>query len=181
MKRAKGTVLVDFVKTMKADKSGAFAKYLTEEDRQILSQKIMPSGWYPYDTFKRCFRAAFELLAKRDLEMVKQWGRMYGSSIMGGIYKSLLKPGEPLEYLKKYQTYVKNFLDFGRMEVKEEAPNQVVLKLYDFDPDFQPLYYIMYGWLESTLEMVGAKNIKVEVLPKNPQEKADTVIRIRWD
>jgi uncharacterized protein (TIGR02265 family) len=180
MKKAKGTILVDFIKTMKADKSGMFTKYLTDEDRKILGQRIMPSAWYPYETFKHCFQAAYEILAKSNPETVKQWGRLYGSAIMGGIYKNLLKAGEPMEYIKKYEVYVKNFLDFGKIEIKEEGNKQVVLKLFDFDPDFTPLYYIMYGWLECTLEMVGAKDLKIEILPKSPSDKHDAAIRMTW-
>lgn len=180
MKKVKGTVLVDFCKTIKADKSGAYEKYLTAEDKALFSQKLMPSAWYPYETFKRCFTGIFEVLAKSDLDTVRQWGRIYGKSIMSGIYKGLLKQGEPLEYIKKYSVYVRNFLDFGRMEITEEKTNSVTMKLIDFDPEFPPLFAIMQGWLECTMELCGAKNIKIDILPKTANDKFDIAIRLSW-
>jgi hypothetical protein len=180
MKKVKGTVLVDFCKTIRADKSGAYQKYLTDEDKAIFNQKIMPSAWYPYESFKHCFNGIFEILAKKDLNTVRNWGRVYGKAIMGGIYKGLLKQGEPLEYIKKYEVYVRNFLDFGRMEVIEEKPNQVLMKLSDFDPDFPPLYAIMQGWLECTMEMCGAKDLKIDIVKKTSGDPFDAAIRLSW-
>jgi uncharacterized protein (TIGR02265 family) len=180
MKRVKGTVLVDFCKTIRADKSGAYQKYLTDEDQAILHSKIIPSAWYPYDTFKNCFNAIYEVLAKKNLNTVKDWGKLYGKAIMGGIYKGLLKQGEPLEYIKKYEVYIRNFLDFGEMEIIEEKPNQVLMKLSQFDPDFPPLYAIMQGWLECTMEMCGAKDLRLDVQKKGPADSHDAAIRLSW-
>lgn len=180
MKKVKGTVLVDFCKTIRADKSGVYEKYLSAEDRSLIAQKILPSAWYPYVTFKHCFTGAFEVLAKKNLDMVRQWGRAYGKSIMGGIYKGLLKEGEPMEYIKKYSVYIRNFLDFGAMEIEEEKSNSVRIKLYDFDPDFPPLFAIMQGWLECTMEMCGAKNIRTEALPKTANDRFDVAILLTW-
>ena len=181
MKRAKGSVLIDFVKTIRADKTGAYDSLLTAEDKEIISQRILPSAWYPFETFKRCFNAVFEVLAKKNLEQVRKWGRIYGEAIMGSIYKGLLKQGEPKEYLKKYEVYIKNFFDFGSIEVEEEGENQVLLHIKGFDPEFVPLYYMMYGWLERTLELCGAKNIQGEFVKKSWEGADETAIRFRWE
>lgn len=179
-KRVKGSILIDFVKTIKADKSRVYDKYLTVEDKAIISQRILPSGWYPYETFKHCFNAVFEVLAKKNLDMVRQWGRFYGEQIVENLYKGLLKEGHPLDYIRKYEVYIRNFFDFGKIEVIEEAQNQVLIKMSEFDPDFQPIYVIMFGWLERTLELCGAKNIKSEIVSKSWEGAKETAIRLKW-
>jgi hypothetical protein len=181
MKRVKGTVLVDFVKSIKANKSGVYDKFLAAEDKSIISQRILPSAWYPYETFRRCFNAVFEVDAKRNLETVKNWGVLYGQKIMTDLYKGLLKQGEPLDSLKKYQVYIRNFFDFGKIEVIEEKPHQVLVKVIDFDSDFAPLYYMFYGWMERTMVLCGAKNLLSEIVSRSWQDPIDTVFRFRWD
>ena len=178
--RVKGSVLIDFVKTIKADKTGVYDRFLTKEDQDIIRQRILPSAWYPYETFRNCFNAVYEVLAKKNLDTVRQWGRLYGEAIVANLYKGLLKQGHPLDYIKKYEIYVKNFFDFGKLEVIEEAQNQVLIKMLDFDPNFPPLYSIMFGWLERTLELCGAKNIKAELLSKSWEGAKETAIRLKW-
>ena len=95
MAQVKGTILIDFVKTIKADKSGAYDEFLTDQDREIISQRILPSGWYPYQTFRNCFNASVQVLAKNDMEKVEQWGRLYGEAIITSVYKGLIKEGAP--------------------------------------------------------------------------------------
>jgi len=180
MNRAKGTILVDFVKTIKADKTGVFDQYLTAQDKDLLNQHILPSAWYPYETFKNCFNAAFKVIAKSNLESVRVWGQLYGQQIMSDLYKGLLKQGEPLDYLKKYQVYIKNFFDFGKVEVIEEKPNQVLVRFKDFDSEFAPIYYMFMGWLEKTIELCGAKNIRAEIAAKSWQDQVDAAIRLSW-
>ncbi len=181
MKRAKGSILIDFVKTIRADKSGVYDSYLTPQDKEIINQRILPSAWYPYETFRRCFEAVFQVLAKGDLEQVKKWGKIYGEAIMGSIYKGLIKQGEPLEYLKKYEIYIRNFFDFGEIKIEEEGPNQVIMHIRGFDKDFPPLYYMMYGWLERSLELCGVKGVKVESLEKSWEGGEETKVRISWE
>jgi len=178
--KVKGSVLIDFVKTIKADKTKAYDRYLSKEDQAIISQRILPSAWYPYPTFKNCFNAVFEVLARKNLDMVRQWGRLYGEQIVANLYKGLLKQGHPLDYIKKYEVYTKNFFDFGKIEVMEEAQNQVLVKMTEFDPGFPPLYAIMFGWLERTLELCGAKEIKSEIVSKSWEGAKETSLRLKW-
>jgi hypothetical protein len=180
MKNVKGSILVDFVKTIKANKTGVYDRFLTDEDRSVINQHILPSAWYPYETFRNCFNAVFEVVAKKNPDQVKGWGELYGQAIISELYKGFLKQGEPLDYIKKYQVYVKNFFDFGRIEVIEEKPNQVLVKLVDFDSEFAPLYYMMFGWLKKTLELCGAKDLNAEIAAKSWQDPVDTAFRFRW-
>lgn len=180
MKQVKGSVLIDFVKTIKASKSQAYDKYLTEEDKKLFSQRLLPSAWYPFDTFKRAFLGVFEVLAKKDLETVRKWGRMYGEAIISNLYRGIIREGHPMESLLKYPTYVRNMYDFGKVEVKELGPTTALITVTEFDPDFVPFYYIMFGWLERSLEMCGAKEIQSELVSASWQGAPQTQIKLSW-
>jgi len=174
MKRVKGTALVNFVKTIRANKSGVYDQYLTEEDKDIISRKILAAVWYPYETFKRCFNATFEVIAKKELQMVEQWGRLYGELIMTDIYKDTLKKGDPLDHIKKVPVYIRTFFDFGQGEAVVEKPNRVVIKLTDYDPDFAPLYHFLRGWFQRMAELCGGQNVKCEFVNKSWEDKTNT-------
>ena len=180
MKRVKGSILIDFVKTIKASKDPAYEKYLTAEDKLLLSQRLLPSAWYSFETFKHFFQGVFEVLAKKNLETVRGWGRLYGEAIISGFYKGIIRDGHPLESLQKYPTYFKNMLDFGSVEVKEAGEGEALVTIRDFDPTFVPFFYMMFGWLERSLEMCGAKNIKSELVSATWQGAPETRIKFSW-
>jgi uncharacterized protein (TIGR02265 family) len=180
MKRVKGSILIDFVKTIKASKNPAYEKYLTAEDKKLLSQRLLPSAWYPFETFKHAFQGLFEVLAKKDLETVPGWGRMYGEAIISGLYKGLIRDGHPMESLQKYPTYLQNMMDFGSVEVKELGTTEAVIAFRDFDTTLVPFSYLMFGWLERSLEMCGAKEIKNELLSAAWQGAPDTQLKFSW-
>lgn len=181
MAQVKGTLLIDFVKTVKADKSGAYDAYLTDQDRKIISEHILPSAWYPFETFKNCFNASVMVLAKGDMETVREWGRLYGEAIITSVYKGLIKGGSPLESLKKYGIYIRNFFDFGEILIEAVSENEAIVTIKEMDNDFEPLYHMVKGWIERSLEMCGAKNISVEFISKSWEGKPETSIKYSWD
>lgn len=180
MSKVKGTVLVDFVKTIRSDKSGTYEPYLTDEDKEIISARILPSAWYPFETFRNCFQAVVRELAGDDLENVRQWGRLYGENIITSVYKSMIKQGQPMESLEKYGTYIRSFFNFGDIEVHRLTDHKATVVITGFGDDFSSLYYIMAGWIERSLELSGAKNIKSDFVAKAWEKEPDTRINLEW-
>jgi len=164
MKQVKGSAMMHFVKAIRANKSGIYDKYFQKEDLDVISKPIMSAFWYPYETYKRCFNAVFEVVAKKDYEKVLEWGRIYGELIMTDIYKSTLKKDCPLDHMKNAPVYIQTFFNFGHAEVKEEGPNRIRLILTDFDSDFALFFYFLRGWFQKIVELCGAKNAKCEFL-----------------
>ena len=180
MERVKGTILVDFVKTIRADRSGACDALLTDQDREVLSSRILPSAWYPFSTYKNCFNAVVQVLAKNDMTKVRQWGRLYGEAIVTGVYKGIIKEGAPLDSLKKYGTYIKSVFDFGEIVIEPVSESEAVVVVSGFDPDFEAHYHIMMGWIERSLELCGARDIQSSFTSMSWQGDPDTRIRMAW-
>ena len=179
-KNVKGSIFIALVKMIRKDKSGVFDKYLTDKDREIISQKILASTWYPYETFKHCLEAIFKVAAKNDFEVAKDWGRLVCQEVMTNIYKSLMKDCDPFSFIKKYEVTHMNLYDFGKTEIIEEAKNRVIHKLSDFDGQFALLFYIHQGWIEHGLELCGAKNVKSEFVTKSWEGHPFTSMRFTW-
>jgi len=180
MGRVKGTILIDFVKTIKADRSGAYAPFLTPQDQAVIAGRILPSGWYPYETFTHCFNAVVTVLAKRDMEAVRHWGRLYGENILTGFYKGMLRAGAPMDSLLKYQNHIRNLFDFGEIEVEPLKQTQALIKITGFDLKFEPQYHMMRGWIERSLEICGALDISCEFVEKSWQGDPQTSLKFSW-
>lgn len=176
----KGTVFIDLVKIIKKDKSGVYDKYLTNKDREIISPKMWPNGWYPYETYKHCLGAIFEVVAKKDLKVAKEWGRTTCQAVMTSTYKGLLKGCDPLSFIKQFETINRNLYDFGKTEIVTEGENRALYKLSSFDAKFVLLYYIIQGWTERGLELSGAKKIKCEFVTKSWEGDPFTSMRFTW-
>ncbi len=168
------------IKQIKKDKSGACDKYLTDKDRQIMSQKILPSIWYPYELYKHGLTAIFEVFAKKDPEVAREWGRNAAQAAMTTMYSAFITTGDPLSFINNYKSVHGKIYDFGKIEVIEEKPNQVLVKLKELDPECVPIFYIIQGWLERGMELCGAKNAKLDFLTKSWEGKPDTTLRISW-
>ncbi len=177
--KAKGSVFITLVKAIKSDKSGVYDKYLTNQDREIINQKILPSVWYPYETYKHCLNAVFEVFARKNPNVAKEWGRTEGQALMTKMYSAFIS-NDPIDFINAYEMIHKNFFDFGKIEVIEGGNNQVVFRLTNFDVQCLPNIYTIEGWLECGLELCGAKNIKSEFLAKSWEGHPETTIRFTW-
>jgi hypothetical protein len=180
MARVKGTILIDFVKTIKADRSGAYGPFLTPQDQAIITGRILPSGWYPYETFLHCFNAVVKVLAKNDMEAVRQWGRLYGEHILTGFYKGMIRAGAAMDTLEKYKNHIRNLFDFGEIEVEPLAATSAIIRIIGLDPEFEAQYHMMCGWIERSLELCGASDISCEFVEKSWQGDPQTSLKFSW-
>jgi hypothetical protein len=178
--KVKGSIFIEFVKAIRANKTGVFDKYLTDEDREIISQRIMPNIWYPYETFKHCLWAFFEVMANKNLETIKGWGRLYSELVMPKIYAAILRTDDPLSFIKRVGVFERNFFDFGRVEMVLERNTQAVYTVTDLDPQFAPIQYMLFGWIERIMELCGAKNLRCTTLTKSWEGAANTSVRLTW-
>ena len=176
----KGSVFIPWVRAIKANKTGVYDKYLTDKDREIINERILPNIWYPYETYKNLINATFEVVANKDLEVVAEWTRLFSQQAMTGLYAGSLEGLTPLQYIKRSGIIIRTYFSFGKVEGVAEAENQALLTLSEFDMQFLPIQYIVKGWLEGNLSLCGAKNIKSDIVTKSWEGAPHTAIRYTW-
>lgn len=159
--QVKGSMLMHVVRGIRGGGIENFNHLLTDEDRELVAQKILPINWYPFASYKRLLDALVTVLARGDMAVVQQWGRHYGSVILDGVYRSTIVEGNPYRSLKKYEQRFSAFYDFGVVEVTESEPAAAEVVLRDFDPDWEAIYQLISGWFERTVELAGARNPRV--------------------
>jgi uncharacterized protein (TIGR02265 family) len=180
MSSVKGSLFVYFVKAIRASKDGVYDPYLTDQDRQVLGGQILPSSWYPFETYKRCFRAVATVEAQNNKTAIRLWGREFCDEIMLSIYKRVLTDTTPMQSLHRYVSMFSMFYDFGELEVEARGANQAVLTIRGFDPDFEELYQLIHGWLERSLELTGARDVRVMLLTSSRGSAPETQFDLTW-
>lgn len=178
--QVKGSMLVTFVKAIKADKTGACKKLLPDEDKELVSKLVLASKWYPFETYKNCFKAVCQVNAKNNPEVLRQWGRLAGEETMTNIYKTVLNKTDADSALSAFQQVVKNVYDSIKIEKTMVSDNEILIKITDFDPDFQEWYLIGLGWIERTIELVIKKEVTSQIVEKSWLGAPATVFKMSW-
>lgn len=180
MRQIKGTFFKKVVMIIRADKSGMYDPYLTKEDKDIISTTILSSSWYPWESFKRCFKALFEVHAKGSMEMCRQWGRNDSQELTESAYKSVMRDNDYKNAFQKIQLFWKLQFDFGELDVDFNSDTSMKIIFKDFDPDAELFYHFVKGWYEKVLEMCDRKIVTSEFSTKSWEGAGDTSIQFSW-
>jgi hypothetical protein len=158
--KVKGTMMVDHVRMIRGNKDKDWNKYLKPEDWNIIKGKVLPSAWYPLDTYKRCGNATFQLLAGGNSELTRLRGRIRGKELFETTYKHIISEHNPMEALGSFVNLYGQLFNFSFLEFKEiGAKHACVSHHYDpSDPDNLPYCYQLMGHLDTLVEMAGGEN-----------------------
>lgn len=181
--KIKGTMVVDVVKAIKADKSRNWDQILSATAREMVSREILSSVWYPYEPFMECLKKVFEFYGNNDPEIAKAWGKENGRRVFEGVYSKIVVPGDPEASLEKLRTIgIRTFFngEFSSQPVRI-SPNHLQMKLFVPDPDFRIISYLILGWIEAIIEMTGAANPQAVLLQKQWGKDVQNVVKVTWD
>ncbi|MFC1884091.1 DUF2378 family protein [Thermodesulfobacteriota bacterium] len=181
MGQVKGSIFIPWVKGVRGDKSGACDKHLTDEDRKVISGKILASSWYPYDTYRRCVEAVSKEVAKDNLDTIRGWGRAFVDSVYKDIYKNLFSENDPRKAMKSRQMMFKTLYDSITVDLEEISESEYIVTFKGVESDFKSLFAMSIGVMERGLELSGAKGLKAEFIDKSWNGDPQTRIRFSWE
>lgn len=183
--KVKGTMMVDQVRMIRGNKDKDWNKYIKPEDWNIIKGMVMPSAWYPIDTYKRCGRAVFQLLAGGNTEIVRLRGKIRGKELFETTYKHVLSERTPMKVLASFVNLYGQLFNISPLACQEiDAKHACVSFRYDDDPSDPgtlPFCYQLMGHMDTLLEMAGGKNIKIELKEKLWEGARATVFDIQWE
>lgn len=167
--KVKGTWILNYVKIIRANKDRDWDKYLKPEDWEIINGRVLPSQWYPYESFRRFGLAAFKEVAGSDLETVRGFGRLVLDDLVK-VYKQIPTQGDPHTSVKKFVAFRENFFQDvdGYTRVVDEGENWLDYKIMMNESDIkheaaEPFACQLAGSLEALVEKVGGKDVKAEI------------------
>jgi hypothetical protein len=181
--KVKGTMLIDQVRMIRGNKDKNWKQYLKPEDWEIINTRILPGAWYPLETYRRCGRAVFQLLAGGNTEIVRLRGRIRGKELFETTYKHVISNNNPMNALSSFVAIYGMLFNVSPLEFnKIDAKHATILHNYDHsDSGNLPFCYQLMGHLDTLLEMTGGKNIKIELTEKLWEGASATVFDLQWE
>jgi hypothetical protein len=182
--KVKGTMMADQVRMIRANKDKDWNKYLKSEDWNIIKGMVLPSAWYPLDTYKRCGRATFQVLAGGNTDLVRLRGRIRGKELFESTYKHIISDRNPMNALSSFVNLYGHLFNFSPLEFKKiDAKHACILYSYrdPSDPGNLPYCYQLMGHLDTLVEMSGGTNVKIELKEKIWEGASATVFNIQWE
>ena len=181
-REVKGTMVLDMVRMIRANKDLPWDEYLDAEDWKVINSIILQSKWYPFGLYQRLGWAVFQVVAKGNLELVRARGRQRGKELFGDVYKSIVANKSPLEALDAFVKRYSTLFNFSILRFEKEGEKNARI-YHDFKVDHQ--VFIAYchqlrGHLEALVEMTGGKNYKVELIAKQWEGAPTTIFDITW-
>jgi len=174
MVRVKGSMLVLLVKAIRADRSGRLLAAVPAEHREAVGGMILPIRWYPFELYQALQDTLVRVLAAGDMEIVRQWGRVTAEDAMTTTYSAVLRQGDPIGTLANYESFFRRFFEGTEFVVQPLGGDRALVRVAGFPPDWQPIYHVIRGWLEKTLELVGARGPQVDFRARSWEGHAPT-------
>lgn len=166
--RVKGTIIMDYVRMVRANKDKQWDKYFEPEDREIINGRILPSNWYSYEFFQRIGLGVFKEIGGSDLETSRTYGRFTIKNMLE-VYGQVVAPGDPVAGVEKWTKLRQALIDADfDVEVVESGPDWIKygIKMADLEKKFeifQAFCYTIAGYLEEIVEQAGAKNASTDL------------------
>ena len=182
-RRVKGTLILDYVRMVRRNKDKDWNKYLKPEDWEIINGRILPSLWYPYETYKRAGWAAFHLIAGGNYDLVHAWGKISVDLLTKGPYKSIISDQNPLRALEGFVNLRRQFFNFAAMEFEKvgEKYAKILFAGAPDDPVMEAFNSQMTGAFEKLVELTGGKNPKVSFKATIRDGSTSTEFHIKWE
>ncbi len=180
-KKVKGTIFSEYVRMIKANKHLEWDRYLGEDEWKLVNEMILPSSWYPLESYKRMGLAVFKLLAKGDVNTAWNWGRLSVEGLTK-VYKNLADQQDPYEAIRRFSIIQGNLANFDIVEIHKQDDNtlRLVFNAVFGDETDKAYAYHLGGMMERLAELTAPGSVKVDIVKKVWEGAPNTVFEIKW-
>ena len=177
----KGTLFVDYVRMLRGRKDTDWSRYLSPQDMVHLSERVVPSAWYPMETFERMGLAILDAIAQGDVETVRVFGRV-SIDWLCKEYPTLLARDDPRDTVMRFQVLRQSFFDYGALEISSVSDGEAAIAVgYGMgNRAEEAASWQTIGFFERLLEVAGAKDVQAWFSKRAWAGDATTMIQLRW-
>ena len=180
----KGSVILDYVKMIRANPHLPWSDHLQPGDLEVINQLILPASWYPLDLFQRVGLAVFKLVAKENYSLLRAYGRALADK-MHAENPGLLVKGRPLDTLHKYRAIQDRLYSFKALDTEDISPQHMIVRIYSLSlpEDIGIAVYIeqISGTMERLVELSGGGQVRVQLLESVLQGAKQKTLEITWE
>jgi len=164
MAQVKGTAVLASLRYVRERfGDGALARVieaLPDADRAAFGHGALASSWYGMDGLLRFMQEAEKQLRTQEPDVVRQMGRASCDYGVTTVYKIFFKVGSPEFIITRATRVFSNYYDTGELRIVESGPRRVVGELAGFEGGAPQFCDRIFGWMQRTLELAGAKNLR---------------------
>jgi uncharacterized protein (TIGR02265 family) len=182
-KKIKGTMLIDQVRMIRKNRGLDWSPYLGPAEWAAISERILPTEWYPVELYEKCGWATFKVLARGDVEVVRQRGRYRGKELFETTYKSLTALQDPIRALERFVFAYGMLFNFATLRFERLTDHHARIHR-DHDRQHHtnlPYCYQLLGTLEALIEASGGRNVRVGFVSTQWEGADATIFDASWE
>jgi hypothetical protein len=181
-RQVKGSLLVDFVKMIRATPDLPWADHLPAEDLELVNQMILPASWYPLESFQRIGLAVFKLVAKENYDMLRAYGRSQADKLHQE-NPGMVSQGRPGDTLEKQRVIQQRFYSFDLTESEDVGPGHIIVHIYTNPEEVgvKMMIEINSGQVERLIELSGGTNIEVKLIEAVWEGADRSSLEVKWE
>ncbi|MCK5242852.1 hypothetical protein KAR34_10400 [bacterium] len=151
-------------RTDPAAKTRVLARLSPDLQKEI-KKGVLSSKWYPFQYYVEINQAIDKIIGNGDLLLLPELGRFSASAAMKWLYSVFYKIESPEFIINKASSLFRQYFDSGQLKVLEKGRRThgfyAVVDLQDFAAPCREHCLSCAGWIHQTLELSGAKNVRV--------------------
>jgi hypothetical protein len=152
---AKGTALVDLVR-IAAQERDTYAPLLLAETLAFLDTDVLPGSWYPERYLRDLLLATDRLRGRGDLSHCREvLGPRSAAKDLQGVYRALLKTGDPARTLQALPILWSLYHDSGLVSLDAGPANGITLFIEGFGLPSEALCATCEGWMLEAVRLAG--------------------------
>lgn len=175
----KGTLVSGVVKALRSDSERALP-LLAPSLRHYLTDRILPTAWYPEHEFWAMVDVTAQL-APPDVDAYRELGRSEAHVHVETVYSALshIAEADPPRLLHRLTHLWPLQHDTGKLSVKTVSPNEAHVEIVDYAIVSETACRMITGYCEGLFEWIGM-NVTIEKLHCRGLGDAECTWRIRW-
>jgi hypothetical protein len=123
--------------------------------RAVLSARVLPQEWVPYDVFVDLGVAADRLFGRGDLALCVEMGRHAAEVNLPTLYRIFYRFGNPQYIFRRAAQLWSVHYDSGRLAAIEEGRGVSRLEIVDFERPHRAHCLAVLGWATRSVELSG--------------------------
>ncbi len=181
-KKVKGDAIIKMVKVIRNAKDLPWQDHLTSEDMDIVNSMVLPASWYPAESYQRMLLAVYKLVARGDLEVVRNYGRFAMNELLQGPYGKQLDLNNPYEAVKKFFALRQALINFAKWAVESKGEKGMQVRLSEIGYyEGVDVYCVMLGeHFKVIIERNGGRDPKLEISTTEEDGEQVYVLDMEW-
>jgi hypothetical protein len=171
----------EYVEKLHTHKFNEWIESLPEESKEIFSNPIDATHWYPIDSAAIIPTQRIGTLIFNSTEDgAWELGRYSADTALHGIYKVFVRVLNPTYLIQRAGRILSTFYHPSKIEVIEASSKSVILHITEMGAPHVIIEKRIGGWIEKALEITGCKDIEIDIPKSMAKGDPVTEYRISW-